>query len=343
MATIKDVAAAANVSPAAASYALSGSNKVSEATRKKVKDAAKKLGYHPSAAARSLKMRKTNTIGVFLPGFSGGVFSGVASAIHNTVAPLGYETIICSTELSEKLLLEKHVDGAIILNALISDKTIAKVQRPDYPIVTLERDLNLPYVSSVLADNEGGGYAAVRHLIDAGCKNIALMAGSEIGYENHMRMQGARRAFTEAGIDPETRPVVCGRFNEQQAVFATQSLLAAVPDVDGLFCFNDEMAIGAMRVIQQSGRSIPGDVSVVGYDDIELASYLQPALTTINADLQKWGQLAANSLYEMLVYGTPGKRVVFPVHLVARQSTKGYNVHTMGPRQADAAVPPIQM
>ena len=330
MPTIRDVAQAAGVSASTASYALSGSTKISQATRTRVLEAAARIGFYPSGAARSLKRRKTGAVGVFLPGFAGPVFGNIVQSIHNTVLPRGYETIVCSTQLSERLLLERHVDGAIILNSTITDDAIARVQRPDYPVVVMERVLDLPHVSCVLADNARGGYLAVRHLIENGRTNIAILSGNDRSHENRQRLLGARAAFTEAGVDFASRPLVQGLFMQSHAYFATQTLLSAHRNIDGLFCLSDEMAIGALRALEGTGRSVPRDIGIVGFDNIELSAYVRPALTTISVDSEKWGQTAANTLIDRIEGRTPDRQTTLPVELVIRQSAGSFALATLG-------------
>jgi LacI family transcriptional regulator len=253
MLTIRDIAREAGVSMTTVSYALNSTGSISDATRKRVREVAKRLGYRPPAAARSLKSKRTSNIGVFLPGFAGPVFNEVLQAIYDVISLQGYEILVCSTRVSERLLVERHVDGAIILNSFISNKTIERIQSQDYPVVVMERQMVMPHVSCVTADNAIGGYMAVRHLIDTGCTKIALIVGHPESHENCRRLEGAKKALQEAGIDFSACPVVHGGFSEEIAGYAMSSILKERDDVNGVFCFSDEMAVGAINTILRSG------------------------------------------------------------------------------------------
>lgn len=321
MATLKDIAMEAGVSVTTVSYALRGDKKISNETRQKVRDVAKRLKYRPSGYARSLKLSKTSNIGVYVHGFAGPVIGEVIQAIHDAVAARGYEVMVCSTRLSDKLLVEKHVDGAILLNSYISNQQIKSIADKDLPVVVMDRVIEAPYVSSVVIDNEQGGYNAVKHLLDSGYKKIALIAGKKIdSYESDARMEGAKRALIEAGIDFSKIPVAYGNFEETGGLAAMQLLLENFIDINGLFCFNDEMAIGAMSAIKKAGKSIGSDIAVIGFDDISAASQCYPPLTTIKVDRRLWGYMAATTLLDNIENKRGEKIIRLPTDYVYRQT-----------------------
>lgn len=321
MVTIRDIANEAGVSMATVSYVLNDKGNISEETRKRVLDVAERLGYRPSGAARSLKTRKTGNIGVYLPGFSGPIFGEILQALYDAVFPLGFEIIACSTQQSDRLLVERHVDGAVILNSFITDDTIEQIQSVDYPVVVMERIVKMPHVSCVIADNRKGSYMAVKHLLDIGRKNIALIVGNPESHENSQRLEGARVALEEAGIDISAVPMVHGAFSEEIGGYAMTSIIQGYKDVDGVFCFNDEMAIGAIKSAIRAGISVPGDIAIIGFDDIAVGSYISPALSTIRIDKRSWGHLAATTLVDMINNGNPGRLITLPTRLIVRQST----------------------
>lgn len=321
MITIRDIAHEAGVSMTTVSYVINNSGNISDSTRKRVRDVANRLGYRPSGAARSLKSRKTGNIGVYLPSFSGPVIGDILQSIYNAVSVLNYEIIVCSTQLSERLLVERHVDGAIILNSFISDEVIEQVQSLDYPVVVMERIIEMPHVSCVVADNILGGYLAVRHLLDLGRRNIAFITGHTRSHENNQRLEGAKQALQEANIDISSCPFIHGYFSEEYAGYAMSSILEKDKNVNGVFCFSDEMAIGAINTIMRSGKSVPCDISVVGFDDIAIANYINPALTTVRTDNISWGHHAGTVLVDMIENGTSGRLIKLPVRLITRNST----------------------
>jgi LacI family transcriptional regulator len=324
MVTIRDIAREAGVSMATVSYVLNNSGNIAESTRERVREVANRLGYRPSGAARSLRSSKTGNIGVYLPGFSGPVFGDILQSIYDAISVLGYEILVCSTQLSERLLVERHVDGAIILNSFISDDVIAQVQSPAYPVVVMERIVEMPNVSCVVADNVQGGYLAIRHLLETGRCRIAIICGHAESHENSQRLEGARHALEEAGINISSVPVVHGGFSEELAGYAMSSILQDDSTIDGVFCLNDEMGIGAINAILRTGKSVPRDVSVIGFDDIPVANYINPSLSTIRIDKAAWGHHAATTLVDMIENGTSGRLIKLPVKLVTRQSSAGY-------------------
>lgn len=321
MLTIRDIAKEANVSMTTVSYVLNDSGSISDETRQRVREIAKRLGYRPSAAARSLKSRRTGNIGVFLPGFAGPVFSEVLQAIYNAISVRGYEILVCSTQLSERLLLERHVDGAIILNSFIKNNTIELVQSSDYPVVVMERYIDMPHVSCVLVDNFMGGYLAAQLLIESGRTKIALIVGHPESHENNFRINGAKKAILDAGIDLSECPIVHGGFSEEGAGYAMSSIIEEGNGINGVFCINDEMAVGAIKFIRQSGLSVPRDISVIGFDDIPASSNLNPSITTVRIDKVAWGHHAGTTLIDMIENTTTGRYVKLPISLVTRQST----------------------
>jgi len=324
MSTIRDIAREAGVSLTTVSNVLNGCGKISEPTRQRVLKISERLNYRPSGAARTLKNRRTGNIGVFLPGFSGPVFSEVLQAIYDAICVRGYEILVCSTQSSERLLLERHVDGAIILNSFIQNQTIEKIQSRDYPVVVLERDMDLPYVSCVSADNRMGGFLAIKHLIESGRTRIAMIVGHPESHENSLRLEGAKQALHTAGINVSLCPFVHGGFTEEIAGHAMSSILQSEKTINAVFCLNDEMAIGAIKAIFRAGLSVPKDISVVGFDDIPAASYVNPSITTIRVDKVSWGFHAGATLIDMIENGTQSRIIKLPVKLISRQSTCAY-------------------
>jgi len=326
LATLKDVAREAGVSVTTVSYTLQGNKKISDETAKKVKEVAKRLNYRPSGLARSLQSQKTWNIGVFLHGYAGPIYGDILQAIHDGVSGSGYEIMVCSTSVSDRLLVEKHMDGAIILNSFLPAKLLKSLQSAIYPIVVMDRVLDLPHVTSVVPDNEMGGILAVKHLLSTGCKRPGFIIGSKESNENNARVNGVKKALYEAGIDYEMVPVTIGGFRENTGKIAMSALLEEYPDIDSVFCLNDEMALGAIAAIVESGRSIPKDIAVVGFDDIPTASYSRPSLTTVRVDRRLWGYLASTHLLKMIMHEESRQIVKIPLELIKRQSTGKVNM-----------------
>lgn len=327
MATIKDVAREAGVATSTASYALNGVPKVSEETRQKVLRAAKKLNYVPNVSARSLKLQRTETIGVFLNDFSGPLYSELLRGINKVAAMEGYDLIASSIYGKRegtvlKFLEEKRVDGAILLCASVSDEIIKKTASDDFPIVVLDRELKHDNIYSVILNNEGGMYSAIEHLIKLGHKDIAYITGPKDSYDANKRFLGYRRALADHGYTVRMELIVDGNFEESSGYQGMKLLLASNIDIDAVAAANDEMAIGAIRAVKESGLEIPRDISIVGFDDIQLAEYITPSLTTVNHPKYEWGEIAA----KVLLNAINGEKnsmdtIMLPSRLVMRKST----------------------
>lgn len=327
MATIKDVAREAGVATSTASYALNGVPKVSEETRQKVLRAAKKLNYVPNVSARSLKLQRTETIGVFLNDFSGPLYSELLRGINKVAAMEGYDLIASSIYGKRegtvlKFLEEKRVDGAILLCASVSDEIIKKAASDDFPIVVLDRELKHDNIYSVILNNEGGMYSAIEHLIKLGHEDIAYITGPKDSYDANKRFLGYRRALADHGYTVRRELIVDGNFEESSGYQGMKLLLASNIDIDAVAAANDEMAIGAIRAVKESGLEIPRDISIVGFDDIQLAEYITPSLTTVNHPKYEWGEIAA----KVLLNAINGEKnsmdtIMLPSRLVMRKST----------------------
>lgn len=327
MHTIKDVARLASVAISTASYALNDTGKVSEKTKEKVLKAAKELGYRPNGVARDLKSnKKTNVICVFVGDLGGPFFSEVIKGIQDVALNNNYNLIACNHNMAQKFLSERRVDGAIILSAFISDKLILRVAGPQFPIVVMDRKLEGEYIYNVLLDNVQGAYRATKHLIELGNKKIAYFSGAPSSYDNVKRFEGYKKALAESGIIFDHNLVVQGQFTEEGGYEATNLLLLNTQlnnnAIDAIFCGNDEMAIGAIRALNEKGIRIPEDISIVGYDDIRLASYIQPPLTTISHHKYGWGAMAANLVLEGLKDNIKFKNILLPSELIIRNSCR---------------------
>jgi len=326
MATIKDVAKLAGVAVSTVSYALNNDAKISEETKKKILKAAEELNYYPSGAARNLKKQKSETIGLFLNDLSGPFYSQVVEGIQEVVASHGYNLIACSTYGGEnssahRFLREKFVDGAIIMGSSIPDSLILSIAGETFPIVVLDRELNADYVHSVLIDNLQGAYDAVTHLIQMGRRKIGYLSGPSNNYDNIRRFEGYKKALEDNGVAFQPRMVMQGKYTEAGGYQAMKVLLASNQLPDAIFAGNDEMAIGAIRAMQEENMKVPDDIAIVGFDDIMLAAYVQPPLTTVRHSKYELGAIATQRVFY------PQKEenmIVLPTELVIRKSC-GFN------------------
>ncbi|GGP07849.1 LacI family DNA-binding transcriptional regulator [Oceanobacillus neutriphilus] len=305
MATIKDVAKLAGVAVSTASYALNNSNKVSDHTRIKVLNAAKELNYQKNGIAADLKMAKTNTIALILGDLSGPYYSELIQGVQNGCSANNYGLIACSAiggsqSTAVKFLREKRVDGAIILAQNISDDVILEAARDGFPLVVLDREMKHTNIQSVLVDNVHGGYLATEYLINQGHKEIIFVSGPNNSLDNQLRFEGYLKALKEYQINFQPVWKVPGNFTRESGYKATKTILAQNNLPDSIFYANDEMAIGGLQAFNENGIKVPGDVSIIGYDDIEISEYVNPPLTTIKQPKYETGSLAIQLIFQLL-------------------------------------------
>lgn len=329
MSTILDVARRAGVSVSTVSHVLNDTRYVSEELRQRVLSAVDELGYQPNALARSLRMKRSHTIGMILPDNTNPYFAEIARSIEDASHRQGYSAILCNTdgdpakELTYiQVLLEKQVDGIILVsvggtgaqNALLQNSTA---------VVMVDRADPLLYCDSVQVDNVQGGWLATRHLLDLGHRHIPCLGGPSTVVPSDGRVLGYRNAMCEI---PEARAhirVLEGDFHADSGYELTRMLLDESPMPTAIFACNDLMAIGAMRAIQERGLRIPQNISVVGFDDITLSRYITPPLTTIAQPKYKMGQLALQLLLERInEKKLPTRFPVLECELIVRASTQ---------------------
>lgn len=319
MITIKDVAKHAGVSVTTTSYALNGTGTISEATRKRVRDCAEDLNYHPNAFARNLKKQKTLTIGVFISSFGGSFYEDILEGIHSAILKTDYELIVCpETHTIHKILTQRQVDGAIIFDSKINSATILKLASNSFPIVCLDRNLITECLLSLLVDNQQGAKDAFDHLYQQGARKIAFLSGAIDSQDNTERM----RAFVNRAAR-HNMSVTCyqGNFTEVSGYVVAEDLMKRNELPEAIFCSNDQMAIGFVNALQEHGKKVPDDILVVGFDDIPLSRFMHPSLTTVSTSRKAWGAEAATQLIGFLVHGAPFRSSRIPIQLIQRESS----------------------
>ncbi|MCY0896834.1 MAG: LacI family DNA-binding transcriptional regulator [Alicyclobacillaceae bacterium] len=330
MATIRDVADSANVSVSTVSLCLSQPHRVSEATRQRVFLAVEKLHYRPSGAARDLRNRRTNTIGVFLHNLSGPFYSELIAGVEEITDSLGLTVIVSRVTKNQlqgsvRLLREARVDGAIILDPSIESRDLCKYAGPNLPLVVLDRPLSAnfqsEFITATFADHEGGGYLVGRHLLEHGYTRFTFIAGPIDSEDSRLRHQGFFKALQEAHVDTMTVPVVHGDFKESGGAQAMATLIDHGFIPDAVFAANDEMALGVMQTLSQRKLRVPQDVAVMGFDDIRLARYVSPPLSTIHQPMYELGKAAMLQLQRALNGETSIPPIMLPTTLVVRGST----------------------
>lgn len=327
MATIKHVAARAGVSFTTVSHVVNGTRPVSDQVRSKVEAAIAELGYVPSGVARSLRVRATGTLGLLLPNASNPYFAELARGIEDHAERNGYSVILCNSDddIDKQLrylrvLLERRIDGLIVAT-VASDAAFAEaLANLRVPLVLVDRSLDGVDADQLRVDHEQGAYLATRHLLELGHRRIVCIGGPASTQVAQLRAAGYQRALAEAGI--EAQAVVDCPFTSPAGHAAAQTLLSAELRPTAIFAGNDMIALGVLRAAAERGLQVPQQLSVVGFDDIEVSRYLHPALTTVGQCIGQLGEQVAARLLERI--RTPGlavsQQLIEPI-LVLRESS----------------------
>ena len=329
MTTIKQVAAQAGVSSATVSHVLNGTRYVSDSVREQVQSAMAELGYRPNTLARSLRSGRTHTLGLILPDSANPFFAEVGHAIESAAFAIGYSVILCNTENDEnkehlytELLESKQVDGIIFVGAGDNREAISVIVKNGLPLVVVDRDMGNLELDRVTTDNYQGGFLATQHLLALGHQVIGCITGPSNISPSAERVTGYRDALQQVSLAVDESLVVRGDFHAASGHSAALQLLQRSPRPTAIFVCNDMMAIGALRAAAQLGLSVPDDVAIVGFDDIELASYTTPPLTTIAQPKQEIGQMTVKLISERMHAPTLApRRNILPTQLVIRESS----------------------
>lgn len=319
MTTIRDIAKHAGVSITTASYVLNNTGNISDATRQRVLKAAEELNYHPNAFARHLKKVKTRTIGVFISRFGGSFYEEILEGIHNVVLNTDYELIVCPESRSTRRILHyRQVDGAIVFDSKISDESVLKLASQRFPIVVLDRLLQNDFLLPLLLNNAQGVQEAFQHLYEQGARRIVFVAGAQDSIDNMERMKTFLAKAEQNHLDV---PVYQGNFTEMSGYEAAQTIIRSSDLPEAVFCANDQMAIGFLRAMAEHGLHAPQDIAVIGFDDIPIARYMQPSLSTVGASRLEWGAAATRQLIGFLEAATPFQPYRVPTRFIPRQSS----------------------
>jgi LacI family transcriptional regulator len=330
--TMSDIARDLNVSAVTVSKVLRNQGRISDATRERVLRHAKKLNYQMNWVARSLVTRRTYTIGLLLPEFGHPFFAEIARSIAHTVRSCGYHVVISSFEEDPELeasevdcLLARQVDGLIIASAQSASRfdLFKRIQDRKTPYVLIDRPVRGLKACFVGVDNHAIGTLATEHLIARGCIRIAHLRGPEIGIAAE-RLEGYRRALARRGFRPHPDHIVAAGHGDISGYEAMRKMLQTEPLPDGVFCFNDPVAIGAMKAILEAGLKVPGDIAIVGAGNVHYCDALAVPLTTVDQGTCRIGTLAAELLIARMASkrSLPSKKILIPPRLVERESTR---------------------
>jgi DNA-binding LacI/PurR family transcriptional regulator len=325
--TLTELASELGLSPSTVSRAISRPDMVAEETRERILAAVEAHGYRPNGIARSLRSGESNTIGVIVSDLKNPFYSTVAKAIENVVSRHGYSCVICDADESAdkeaqalELLAQLKVRGIIHAFTGGDVDTLRRLQSEGLPLIEIDRRSGLEGVDVVLLDNRLGARLAAEHLIALGHRRIAIVAGPQRLSTGRQRLEGFRDALAQAGVPLTPQFVEIGDFREASGYQATRRLLELAEPPTALFVSNNEMMAGALSALREAGIDIPGDISLISFDDVRWAKYVDPPLTIIAQPTEQFGEVAAELFWERLQGRTePVTRILEP-SLVVRES-----------------------
>lgn len=327
MATIKDIARIAGVAPSVVSRALNNKYGVKESTRQRIVEIARELGYYPNSAARSLVTRRTEMIGVVMADISEPYYSQTIKGMEYLATQTGYTLLFSNSyenveqgQVLHKMISGERVDGLVIVGSNIQEKSfISTLLEREIPFVLVERNFSDPRVNCIWVDNVRGGYLATKFLIDKGHKKIAHIAGNLYFQVALDRIEGYKRALAEAGIGFTEEWVAAGDFLTEGGYQAMKELLPL--GCTAVFAANDAMAYGALQAIWEAGLSVPDDIAIIGFDDLEFSGLTNPPLTTVRQPRYEMGRRSVEILVSVLRDKQPnGVKICFQPEITVRRS-----------------------
>ena len=327
--TIDDVAELAGVSYQTVSRVINNRPDVADATRARIQKVIAETSYRPSHIARSLATARTATIGLVVPDISNPFFSVLARGAEQTASEQDYSILLCNTgeNVSREIevlnmLHERYVDGVIVCGFRQEDAPLPDALSQFNAVVLVNRRLEGETIPAVLVDDVLGGYLVTQHLLQTGHTAVGFLAGPGASYSGARRLQGYKQALTDAGITSKggwvihCTPTIAGGEEAVHLLFETHSELSA------LFCYNDLVALGALRGCKALGLRVPADVAIAGFDDIMMAGVVSPALTTCHVPREKLGNLAVSMLLDCINENVNScDEVMVKPELIVRAST----------------------
>lgn len=322
----------AKVSHATVSRVINNSPKVKEKTREKVLRVIEEVGFSPRVSARALNSGKNYNVGLlilydvfqsqFPAEFLPGILSGITKQLRGTGYMLSLFLDQTADQFADDALINRNLDGLIVIGLETNTRLAYRISRITLPIVLLNHrfdDLDIP---SVMADDEQGAYLATTQLIEAGHRKIAFMEGDPRYHTSNSRRKGFLAAMAEHGLSPLPALMRVGKYDEGCAYHETCALLESGASFTAMFCSNDIMAVGVIRALRSKGLRVPEDVSLIGFDDTQFATVMNPPLTTVRKPRTHMGAEAAKLLLEMMDGHSDGvnRRIVLENRLILRQS-----------------------
>ena len=326
--TIYDIAKLAGVSTATVSKVFNQTGNISEATRSKVMRISRELNYKPSMVASALAGKNTFSLGLLIPDLVNPFFAELARHVEDRAHEQGYNLIICNTDndLNKEtqyiqLLRQKSVDGILVATGVRDDDALKELINQQMPVALVAREMSVLAASTVLVDDFAGGYSAASYLLELGHRRIGVVAESLTVSSSKARVKGYRLALEEAGLTYEEGLLAVSDFSVEGGKAAAAKLLEEAPTA--IFACNDVLAIGAMQAAKEVGLSIPGDLSIVGFDNTILATITDPPMTTIAQPIRAMGhQVVDLIIREIQEDQVVKQRVVLLPQLIKRGSAQ---------------------
>lgn len=326
--TLLDIALKAGVSKATVSMVLNKKDgSISEATRKKILDITKELGYIPNSIARSLSTKKSHTIGIVLPDITNPFFSQMARAIEDEANLLNYNVIFCNTdndsekeEMNIRLLISKLVDGVILISGGKSIKNISLLKANNVPFVLVDRHIEgYEEEHGVYCRNREGILEGLEFLYAKGKRQIAYVNGNTKYYTFKERLKAYIDFMSDHGIY-NSKYVLEGEISLKGGMEATEAILSSLEKVDSILYSNDIMALGGIKVLTRAGYKIKEDIAVMGFDNIQMAEFIEPELTTIAQPIYEMGKASCRLLIDYINGGVKEKQIFFTSKLIVRDT-----------------------
>ena len=333
MTTIKDIAKMANVSVTTVSKVINNYSDISPETKRKVLKIIENNNYRPNANARSLSMNKTYSIGIFFKdhqnsGLSHPFFRNVIYGMEKQFSEYGYDMILFTSKWDDRFkYVEKcehrNVDGAILMGMPKSADDLDSLLKSNIPSVFVDLDVVGKNSTYVMSDNIQGAKDAVNYLVNIGHQKIGMITGEKMTKPAQDRLKGYKAAMNDNNLNYNNNWIIEGEFSEDGGYKSMKKLLSLDNKPTAIFCQGDNIAFGAIKAINESNYKVPDDFSIIGFDDIEISSYIEPKLTTIRQDKYKMGKTSAELLINMInkpdnIY----KEIILPTELIVRDSCK---------------------
>ncbi|MBS07756.1 LacI family DNA-binding transcriptional regulator [Alteromonas sp.] len=328
MPTIYQVAERAGVSLSTVSRVLNGKASVNKVLKERVEKAVKELNYRPNSVARSLANNRTDSVGVLVPELNAPFFGDLMQAVESTLRAADKHVIISvgrnclETEKDAvEFLISRNCDALIMHAEALSDEYLLELNQSKLPVALVNRQVEgLPEACTSL-DNEKGGYLATRHLLELGHKDIAYISGPTDKCDASLRLEGHKRALSEAGLPINPQLIFNGDYSEEDGKIGLLELMARDVPFTALVCANDWMASGAISCARDLGMSLPHDLSVVGFDDVVFAHHVFPRLTTVSNPIAEMAEMSAKYILNKVYGQTNNVQLYFEPSLVVREST----------------------